>query len=72
MDNNLLVGIDPFTESGAVKNDLIIRKSNVKAEGFELFKKPVQDWFKFIDKGGNPESVSHLVKGLEKLRTLNS
>ena len=36
-NNNLLVDIDPFNEDGSIKEDLIIRKSNVTDEGFQLF-----------------------------------
>ena len=41
-NNNLLVDIDPFNEDGSIKEDIIIRKSNVTDEGFQLFVKPVR------------------------------
>ena len=68
-DNKLLIDIEPFDKNGVIKADLVVKKSNVTVEGLELFKKPVQDWFKFIDKGGNPENVSRLSKALEKIRS---
>ena len=57
-NNNLLVDIDPFNEDGSIKEDLIIRKSNVTDEGFQLFVKPVTP----------PEKVTILENGLKKIR----
>lgn len=43
--NNLLVDIDPFNEDGSIKENIVIRKSNVTDEGFQLFVKPINNWW---------------------------
>ena len=65
-NNNLLVDIDPFNEDGSIKEDLIIRKSNVTDEGFQLFVKPVNNWWNALDRGTPPEKVTILENGLKK------
>ncbi|WP_249228562.1 DNA polymerase III [Veillonella sp. oral taxon 158] len=65
-NNNLLVDIDPFNEDGSIKEDLIIRKSNVTNEGFQLFVKPVNNWWNALDRGTPPEKVTILENGLKK------
>ena len=67
-NNNLLVDIDPFTEDGSIKEDIIIRKSNVTDEGFQLFVKPVNNWWNALDRGTPPEKVTILENGLKKIR----
>lgn len=44
IENDLLVDINPFNQDGSVKKDLIIKKSNLTDEGFQLFVKPVNNW----------------------------
>ena len=63
-NNNLLVDIDPFNEDGSIKEDIIIRKSNVTDEGFQLFVKPVNNWWNALDRGTSPEKVTILENGL--------
>ena len=65
-NNNLLVDIDPF--NGSIKEDIIIRKSNVTDEGFQLFVKPVNNWWNALDRGTPPEKVTILENGLKKIR----
>ena len=67
-NNNLLVDIDPFNEDGSIKEDIIIRKSNVTDEGFQLFVKPVNNWWNALDRGTPPEKVTILENGLKKIR----
>ena len=67
-NNNLLVDIDPFNEDGSIKEDLIIRKSNVTDEGFQLFVKPVNNWWNALDRGTPTEKVTILENGLKKIR----
>ena len=67
-NNNLLVDIDPFNEDGSIKEDLIIRKSNVTDEGFQLFVKPVNNWWNALDRGTPPEKITILENGLKKIR----
>lgn len=68
MGNDLLVNIDPYNEGGGIREDLVIKVSNVTPEGFELFKKVIPGWMQFIDKGGKIGNISRLEKGLAALR----
>ena len=67
--NDLLIGIDPFNEDGSIKENIVIRKSNVTDEGFQLFVKPVNNWWNALDRGTPPEKVTILENGLKKIRT---
>jgi hypothetical protein len=67
-DNDLLVGVEPFDTDGKLKEDFVLRKSNVTNEGFALYKKAVQGWLKFVGRGGKVENISRLEKGLAELR----
>ena len=64
--NDLLIGIDPFNEDGSIKENIVIRKSNVTDEGFQLFVKPVNNWWNALDRGTPPEKVTILENGLKK------
>ena len=66
--NSLLIDIEPFNEDGSIKEDLIIRKSNVTDEGFQLFVKPVNNWWNALDRGTPPEKVTILENGLKKIQ----
>ena len=68
IENDLLVDINPFYQDGSVKKDLIIKKSNLTDEGFQLFVKPVNNWWNALDRGTPPEKVTILENGLKKIR----
>ena len=68
IENDLLVNINPFNQDGSVKKDLIIKKSNLTEEGFQLFVKPVNNWWNALDRGTAPEKVTILENGLKKIR----
>ena len=68
IENDLLVDINPFNQDGSVKKDLIIKKSNLTDEGFQLFVKPVNNWWNALDRGTSPEKVTILENGLKKIR----
>lgn len=68
IENDLLVDINPFKQDGSVKKDLIIKKSNLTDEGFQLFVKPVNNWWNALDRGTSPEKVTILENGLKKIR----
>ena len=68
IENDLLVNINPFNQDGSVKKDLIIKKSNLTDEGFQLFVKPVNNWWNALDRGTPPEKVTILENGLKKIR----
>ena len=67
IENDLLVDINPFNQDGSVKKDLIIKKSNLTDEGFQLFVKPVNNWWNALDRGTSPEKVTILENGLKKI-----
>ena len=68
IENDLLVDINPFNQDGSVKKDLIIKKSNLTDEGFQLFVKPVNNWWNALDRGTPTEKVTILENGLKKIR----
>ena len=68
IENDLLVDINPFNQDKSVKKDLIIKKSNLTDEGFQLFVKPVNNWWNALDRGTPPEKVTILENGLKKIR----
>ena len=68
IENDWLVDINPFNQDGSVKKDLIIKKSNLTDEGFQLFVKPVNNWWNALDRGTPPEKVTILENGLKKIR----
>lgn len=68
IENDLLVDINPFNQDGSVKKDLIIKKSNLTDKGFQLFVKPVNNWWNALDRGTPPEKVTILENGLKKIR----
>ncbi len=39
----MLIDIDPLMSDGSIKENIVIRKSNVTDEGFQLFVKPVNN-----------------------------
>lgn len=43
--------MDPFKEDGSIKEDLVIRKSNLSDIGNELFKIYYPKWSNYIDRG---------------------
>ena len=67
--NNLLVDIDPLNEDGSIKENIVIRKSNVTDEGLQLFVKPVNNWWNALDRGTSPEKITILENGLKKIRS---
>lgn len=68
IENDLLVDINPFNQDGSVKKDLIIKKSNLTDEGFQLFVRLVNNWWNALDRGTPPEKVTILENGLKKIR----
>lgn len=67
-NNDLLVDIDPFNKDGSIKEELVIKKSNVTDDGLQLFVKPVNNWLNALDKGTPPEKITILENGLRKIR----
>jgi len=73
VDNNL-INPNPFDENGLIKPDLILYERDLSERGLKMLsiyhsKLPsVLKWFNYIDKGGKEDNVSHLQKGLEKIK----
>lgn len=68
MDNDLLVDIMPFDETGNIQLDLAIKQSNLTIEGVELFKKTIPNWYKSHERGAEVSKISILEKGLKKIK----
>ncbi|MDP8100374.1 hypothetical protein [Phocoenobacter atlanticus] len=69
-ENKLLINIEPY-DSGKVRQDLVIYSSNLTKDGFELFKKPVRNWWKAHDRGTSVEKITILEKGLARILSRN-
>ena len=69
LSRNNLISINPFSENGKVRDDLVVFKSDLTPIGFELFKKAIPAWQRSVDKSGNYDNVSSLEKALEKLKS---
>ncbi|MEE3664891.1 hypothetical protein V2I52_23785 [Brenneria sp. g21c3] len=71
-DNQLLVNIRPFDETGNLNIDIVVKVSNVTDDGFKLFKnKVISGWHDYLDRSTAPdkyENISRLEKGLAKIR----
>jgi hypothetical protein len=68
LKKNALLLIDPFDEKGEVKADLVIRQSDLTEEGIKMFAGPIRNWWSYIDRGGKPDNIGHLEKGLEAIQ----
>ena len=64
--NDLLIDIDPFNEDGSIKENIVIRKSNVTDEGFQLFVKPVHNWWNALARGTPPEKITIFGEWIKK------
>ncbi|KAA9002008.1 hypothetical protein FJU30_06935 [Affinibrenneria salicis] len=70
-NHQLLVDVTPFDEDGRLKEDLLVRKSNVTAEGLALYKQVIPGWGRYLDRStveNKYENISRLEKGLAALR----
>ena len=54
-----------------VDENLVIKKSNLTSEGFELFKKAIPNWYKAHERGTPVEKTTILEKALAKIRSNN-
>lgn len=74
-ENQLLINVEPFDSEGNLKTDFVLMKSSVTEDGYELYKKDVQDWFRYLDRSvaeNKYENISRLEKGLAKIRELKN
>ncbi|MEN1986348.1 MULTISPECIES: hypothetical protein [Paenibacillus] len=63
-----LIVIEPFHEDGSLKDDLVLRSSDLTDLGNEFFKEVFPKWSAYIDRGGDIQQTTILLKGLNKLQ----
>ncbi|WP_252863257.1 hypothetical protein [Paenibacillus riograndensis] len=63
-----LIVIKPFHENGSLKDDLVLRSSDLTDLGNEFFKEVFPKWSAYIDRGGEIQKTTMLLKGLNKLQ----
>ncbi len=68
IENSLLINIEPFDDNGEIKKDLEITIQDVTADGFELFRHYVNNWYRAHDRGTPIEKITILEKGLMKIK----
>lgn len=69
--HELLIDVEPFDEEGNLKNDTVLKKSNLTPDGLELYKTAVDGWYNYLDRStvaDKYQNVSRLEKGLAKIR----
>lgn len=62
-----LIVIDPFHEDGSLKDDLELRSSDLTVLGNAFFKEVFPKWSAYIDRGGDIQKTTILLRGLHKL-----
>lgn len=63
-----LTVIEPFHEDGSLKDDLELRSSDLTDLGNVFFKEVFPKWSAYIDRGGDIQKTTILLKGLNKLQ----
>ncbi|WP_334074516.1 hypothetical protein [Paenibacillus sp. A14] len=63
-----LIVIEPFHEDGSLKDDLELRSSDLTDIGNVFFKEVFPKWSAYIDRGGDIQKTTILLKGLNKLQ----
>lgn len=64
-----LIVIEPFQEDGSLRDDLVLRSSDLTDLGNEFFKEVFPKWSAYIDRGGDIQKTTILLKGLNKLQS---
>ncbi len=59
-------------EGAEIDDAFVIHRSDLTEEGFELYRKVEQPWFRAMDRGAPPSDVSMLTKALLALRKRGS
>ncbi|MFC9709065.1 hypothetical protein ACFTRD_12975 [Paenibacillus sp. NPDC056933] len=67
-----LTDIEPFQEDGSLKDDLALQSSDLTDLGNEFFKEVFPKWSAYIDRGGDIQKTTILLKGLNKLQNVAS
>ncbi|WP_435925626.1 hypothetical protein [Paenibacillus sp. DYY-L-2] len=63
-----LIVIEPFHENGSLKEDLELRSTDLTDLGNVFFKEVFPKWSAYIDRGGDIQKTTILLKGLNKLQ----
>lgn len=63
-----LIVIEPFHEDGSLKDDLVVRSSDLTDLGNMFFKEVFPKWSAYIDRGGDIQKTTILLKGLNKMQ----
>ncbi|MDU4697395.1 MAG: hypothetical protein E6Y08_16415 [Paenibacillus sp.] len=64
-----LILVEPFHEDGSLKDDLVLHSTDLTDVGNEFFKEVFPKWSAYIDRGGDIQKTSLLLKGLNKLQS---
>jgi len=67
VDNELLLE-SPYNADGSLNETFQVTKDNLTDDGNRLFREYFTRWSDRIDRGGDPENITSLVKGLAKIR----
>ncbi|GAB1154425.1 hypothetical protein YWY31_04500 [Paenibacillus illinoisensis] len=63
-----LIVIDPFHEDGSLREDLVLRSTDLTDVGNEFFREVFPKWSAYIDRGGDIHKTTILLNGLNKLQ----
>lgn len=63
-----LIVIESFHEDGSLRDDLVVRSSDLTDLGNMFFKEVFPKWSAYIDRGGDIQKTTILLKGLNKLQ----
>ncbi|MGE8260843.1 MAG: hypothetical protein ACN6RJ_15565 [Stenotrophomonas sp.] len=67
VDNELLLE-SPYNADGSLNETFQVTKENLTDDGNRLFREYFTRWSDRIDRGGKPENITSLIKGLAKIR----
>jgi len=67
VDNELLLE-SPYNADGSLNETFQVTKDNLTDDGNRLFREHFSRWSDRLDRGGDPENIKSLVKGLAKIR----
>lgn len=67
-ENGLLADLHPFDDQGNIRQDVVIRTSNLSREGQALFDSAWLNWEHYLDRGGDAHNTSILEQGLRTIR----
>lgn len=63
-----LIVIEPFYEDGSLREDLVLRSTDLTDLGNEFYREVSPKWSAYIDRGGDIHKTTILLNGLNKLQ----